>query len=96
MYTMHTACADSSTAVIAISYAVTGSVTGQTNVSCFGGADGSITVDLDGSIPPYLYSLNERHVCCGQYVYRFNKWRIYEIDVTTQGCSDFKSVTISQ
>ncbi|MFN8298196.1 MAG: SprB repeat-containing protein [Chitinophagales bacterium] len=30
------------------SYAVTGSITSQTNVSCFGGADGGITVALSG------------------------------------------------
>src|SRR5581483_7754071 len=28
---------------------------GQTNVLCFGGANGSITVNANGSVPPYNY-----------------------------------------
>ena len=34
------------------------SITAQTNVSCFGGANGSVTVTASGSTAPYSYSLN--------------------------------------
>ncbi len=38
--------------------AVGGSITSQTNVSCFGGSDGSVTVSGSGGTPGYQYSLN--------------------------------------
>ena len=37
---------------------LSGSITSQTNVSCFGLTDGSITVTGSGGISPYMYSLN--------------------------------------
>jgi gliding motility-associated-like protein len=38
--------------------ALSGSITSQTNVSCFGSTDGSVTVTGSGGISPYMYSLN--------------------------------------
>jgi gliding motility-associated-like protein len=38
--------------------AVGGTKTAQNNVSCFGGANGSITVDGSGGTAPYMYRLN--------------------------------------
>ena len=38
--------------------AVTGSISAQTNVLCFGGATGSVTISGSGGIAPYQYSLN--------------------------------------
>jgi gliding motility-associated-like protein len=38
--------------------AVGGSITAQTNVSCFGGNNGSVTVDGSGGTPGYMYSLD--------------------------------------
>jgi uncharacterized membrane protein len=34
------------------------SVTGKTNVSCFAGTDGTITIEASGGIPPYQFSVN--------------------------------------
>jgi gliding motility-associated-like protein len=38
--------------------ALAGSIAAQTNVSCFGGSNGSVTVQASGGTSPYLYSLN--------------------------------------
>jgi len=38
--------------------ALGGSITSQTNVSCFGGNNGSVTVAGSGGVAPYQYSLN--------------------------------------
>jgi gliding motility-associated-like protein len=37
---------------------VSGSITSQTNVSCFGASNGSVTVAGSGGVTPYEYSLN--------------------------------------
>ncbi|MGC1391705.1 MAG: gliding motility-associated C-terminal domain-containing protein, partial [Bacteroidales bacterium] len=37
---------------------LSGSIAGQTNVSCFGSTDGTVTITGSGGIPPYMYSLN--------------------------------------
>jgi gliding motility-associated-like protein len=38
---------------------LSGSITSQTNVSCFGSTNGSVTVAGSGGISPYMYSLND-------------------------------------
>ncbi|MDO9339647.1 MAG: gliding motility-associated C-terminal domain-containing protein, partial [Bacteroidales bacterium] len=38
--------------------ALAGSITSQTNVSCFGSANGSVTITGAGGTSPYMYSLN--------------------------------------
>ena len=37
---------------------VSGSVSSQTDVSCFGGTNGSATIAASGGVPPYQYRLN--------------------------------------
>lgn len=49
---------DTSTVVLDTAYAVYGSLVSQTPVSCFGGVDGTVTVQLTGGLPPYSYSIN--------------------------------------
>lgn len=51
-------CFDTSHVTINNSYGVTGSIVNQTDVSCFGGSDGTVTLQLSGGIPPYSYSIN--------------------------------------
>jgi len=38
--------------------AVSGSIVSQTNVSCYGGNNGSVTVSGSGGTPPYMYKIN--------------------------------------
>ncbi len=44
--------------VITQPQSVTASIQAQTDVSCFGGSDGSVTISAAGGTPPYQYSLN--------------------------------------
>jgi len=37
---------------------VSGTLSAQNNVNCFGGADGSITISATGGVPPYEFRLN--------------------------------------
>jgi gliding motility-associated-like protein len=51
-------CVDTELVVINNTYAVTGTLLDSSNVSCFGGNDGTATVDLTGGVLPYSYSIN--------------------------------------
>jgi len=89
-------CPDTSTITVNNSYAVVGSVTNQTNVSCFGGSDGSITVSLSGGIPPYVYSINGSAF---QSTPTFSALPagVYVITMRdSKGCTDVKTVSITQ
>ncbi len=89
-------CSDTSQVNIPNSYAVTASLVNQTNVSCFGGVDGSVTVQLTGGIPPYSYSINGvtfqgsptfTGLAAGNYVVTLRD---------SKGCTDFVTLTITQ
>ncbi len=89
-------CSDTSQVAIPNSYAVTASLVNQTNVSCFGGVDGSLTVQLTGGIPPYSYSINGvtfqssptfTGLAAGNYVVTLRD---------SKGCTDFVTTTITQ
>ncbi len=89
-------CSDTSHVLINNSYGVIGSIVTQTDVSCFGGSDGTVTVQLTGGIPPYSYSINGLQfqpsptftgLSAGNYVATLRD---------TKGCTDFVPVNIVQ
>ncbi len=51
-------CTDTSSAIVGNTYIISLDTVSQTDVSCFGFADGAVTVQVIGGIPPYSYSLN--------------------------------------
>lgn len=51
-------CQFTTSAVVTDISGLTASITAQTNVSCNGGNNGSVTVTASGSVAPYSYSLN--------------------------------------
>ncbi len=89
-------CTDTSTVVLDTAYAVYASLVSQTPVSCFGGVDGTVTVQLTGGLPPYSYSINGVQfvssptftgLASGNYVVTLRD---------SKGCTDFVNVTITQ
>ena len=89
-------CTDTAHVVITNSYAVSDSLLNQTNVSCFGGADGALTVQLTGGVPAYSYSDNGSTfqtsptftgLSAGNYVITLRDSR---------GCTDFITTTVTQ
>ncbi|MBL7778628.1 MAG: gliding motility-associated C-terminal domain-containing protein [Chitinophagales bacterium] len=89
-------CVDTSIAVIGNSYSVTGSIVSQTNVSCFGGANGQVEVALAGGTPAYSYSLNGSAF---SPVFNFTGLTagVYVVALRDQkGCTDYLNVNISQ
>ncbi|MCS6935406.1 MAG: gliding motility-associated C-terminal domain-containing protein [Chitinophagales bacterium] len=89
-------CVDSSTATVNNVYNVTVTVQSQTNLSCFGANNGSVTVQLNGGSPPFSYSINGitfqpsgtfSGLAAGTYT-------IVGKDV--KGCTEFATVTITQ
>ncbi len=87
-------CTESALVVISEPTLLTAAITSVTNVSCFGGSDGSATVTANGSVPPYTYNWSsggsaatENNLSAGTYT----------VTVTdTHGCTATASVTITQ
>lgn len=89
-------CTDTSYVLVDTAYAVFATIDTQTNVSCFGGTDGTVTVQIAGGISPYTYSINGTiyqgsptftGLAAGNYV---------AISRDTKGCTAFAPVTITQ
>lgn len=89
-------CGDTSHVFIDTLYGVYGSIVSQTDVSCYGGVDGSVTVQLAGGVQPYSYSSNGvlfqpspvfNGLASGNYLITLRD---------SKGCTDFVQVTIAQ
>ena len=75
---------------------ITASITGQTNVLCYGNATGTATVAASGGTPPYTYSWNTAPVQTGTTATSLAAGT-YSITVTdSKGCVNVQSVTITQ
>lgn len=89
-------CTDTSHVLINNSYAVSGSIVSQTPVSCYGGADGTVTVQITGGIPPYSYSINGVQFVSSPTFTGLTA-QTYLVTVRdSKGCTDFVPVTITQ
>ncbi len=51
-------CSKTDTITINNTYVISVSLDSSSNISCYGGADGSLTVHVNGGVPPYSYSRN--------------------------------------
>lgn len=89
-------CLDTSSATINNTYIISVDTLSQTNVSCFGYTDGAVTVQVNGGIPPYAYSINGvtfqpsgtfTGLSAGTYILTGRD---------SKGCTDFVTVTIAQ
>jgi uncharacterized repeat protein (TIGR01451 family)/gliding motility-associated-like protein len=75
--------------------ALAASISSQSNVACFGGANGSATVSVTGGVPPYSYNWSPSGGNSEKAVNLTSG--TYTILITDkEGCSISKSVTISQ
>jgi gliding motility-associated-like protein len=89
-------CLDTSNITINNSYAVTGSLTSQTNISCFGGSNGAIEVQLTGGTPAYNYSLNGGAFTASSVFTGLSAGTYVVTLRDSKGCTDFISTTITQ
>lgn len=89
-------CLDTTSATINNTYIISVSVQGQTNVSCFGAADGSVTVQVNGGIPPYTYSINGITFQPSGTFTGLNSGTYIVTGRDSKGCTEFATVTISQ
>lgn len=88
-------CTSRDTAIVTVSPSIIPSAS-VTNVSCFGGSDGSATVSLTGGLPGYSYQWNTSPV---QTTARANNLTAGSYTVTirdTAGCSANASVTLTE
>ncbi len=93
-------CGFSTSDTIDNSYGITGSIQSQTNVSCFSGGNGAVTVQIDSfGVSPYSYSINGVTFQPGGITYTFTGLTAGNYIVTirdSKGCSAFVPVTITQ
>lgn len=94
---------DANSCTLTVTYVIgnTGSpvsnIAGQTNVSCFGGANGTFTVNTAGGTPGYSYTLTPGNITSGTGVYTNLAQGVYNITVKdAAGCVTTVSVTINQ
>lgn len=82
--------------VIAQPAPVTGSVSSIDNVSCFGGSDGSVTINPSGGTPPYQFRLNSGDMQ-GSNVFKGLPAGAYTGVITdSNGCTGFVLFSITQ
>lgn len=89
-------CIDTSHVVVNNTYGVTGSIISQTDVSCFGGTDGTVTVQLTGGIPAYSYSINGITFVPTSTFTGLSSGSYTIIARDSKGCNDAIPVTINQ
>ncbi len=78
------------------SYAVVGSIVSQTDVSCYGGSNGAVTVRITGGIPPYSFSLSGGGFQSDSTFTGLTSGNYTVIVRDSKGCTDFVSVHINQ
>ena len=76
--------------------ALSGSITSQTDVTIFGGNDGSVTVSGSGGTSPYLYKLRFRSISGFWYIWTLYAGSIYNYCSGYQPCTFDVPVTITQ
>ncbi len=89
-------CVDSSSVTIINTYIISVSVDSQSNVSCFGAADGSVTVHVNGGIGPYEYSLNGTPFQPSNTFSGLSGGTYIITGRDSKGCTESVNVTISQ
>lgn len=90
-------CTTSVQETVGNSYSITATIKNQTDVSCFGGNDGTFTLSLTGGIPQYDFSINGgltyqsdstfSNLTAGNYLVKI---------IDSKGCPVIQSVTIAQ
>jgi hypothetical protein len=95
-FTDATGCSGSASATITEpSVALSGSVSTQTNVSCFGTSTGSATITATGGTSPYTYTLNTQQNTTGNFTALAAA--VYSVVVADKnGCSVNVPLTITQ
>jgi len=88
-------CQATSTATVANSYTFTATVLAQSDVSCSGGADGSITASQTGGVAPFEYSINGGSTWQNSPTFSGLSGGVYNVLVKDfNNCQDNVSVTI--
>jgi gliding motility-associated-like protein len=89
-------CSDTSSVTITNTYIISVDTLSKTNVSCFGYADGAVTVQVTGGIPPYSYSVNGISFQSSGTFTGLNAGTYVITGRDSKGCTEFVTVTIAQ
>lgn len=89
-------CTDTSSAIVGNTYIISLDTVSQTDVSCFGFADGAVTVQVIGGIPPYSYSLNGITFQTSNTFTGLSAGSYTLTGRDSKGCTEFVTVNILQ
>ncbi len=89
-------CVDTSHVLINDSYNVSSFIVSQTDVSCFGGSNGAVTVQIVGGIPAYQYSINGTIFSASPIFTGLTAGNYVVILRDSKGCTAFQPVSITQ
>ena len=80
-----TGCSTTTSAIVPEPSPLTSTITSQTNVTCFGGMNGTVTFSTTGGTSPYTISPNPNNLSAGSYTFTITD---------NKGCSITRSATI--
>ncbi len=89
-------CVDTSSVTINSTYVVSVNVVSQSDITCYGGGDGSLTVQLVGGVPPFQYSLNGIAYQSSGTFSGLSAGTYIVIGRDSKGCLETVNVTIAQ
>ncbi len=89
-------CTDTSQVVLSNTYTVTATISSKTDVSCFGGLDGSVTLQGSGGTLPYTYSIDGLIFQFSPSFSGLGASNFTGIVRDSNGCEGYVSITIAQ
>ncbi|MFN8322817.1 MAG: gliding motility-associated C-terminal domain-containing protein [Chitinophagales bacterium] len=89
-------CLDTASISIANTYIISVDTVSKTDVSCFGEADGAVTVQVVGGVPPYDYSINGVTFQFSPTFSGLSAGTYIVIGRDSKGCTEFANVNIAQ
>ncbi len=89
-------CVDTGAISVGNTYVISVSITSQTDVSCSGAFDGTASFQVNGGVPPYMYSINGISFQSSPSFTGLSAGTYIVTGRDSKGCTEFVTLTINQ